>query len=106
MYDEITINEELDRDNLDWLLHISTRTGISVSGDSTITDDFARLVISTIKNQDKEILRLNNIINKLEKWLNDEIYRHEEVYKPSNPIFIENGELHKVLDKLIELKEK
>ena len=52
----------------------------------------------------EEIERLNNIINKLEKWLNDEIYRHEEVYKPSNPIFIENGELHKVLDKLKELK--
>lgn len=51
-----------------------------------------------------EITRLNNIINKLEKWLNDEIYRHEEVYKPSNSIFIENGELHKVSDKLKELK--
>ena len=59
-----------------------------------------------IEKQEKEIKRLNNIINELEKWLNDEIYRHEEVYKPSNPIFIENGELHKVLNKLQELKEK
>ena len=57
-----------------------------------------------IKELQQEKERLNNTINKLEKWLNDEIYRHEEVYKPSNIIFIENGELQKVLDKLKELK--
>lgn len=57
-----------------------------------------------IEELQRENERLNNTINELEKWLNDEIYRHEEVYKPSNIIFIENGELHKVLDKLKELK--
>lgn len=59
----------------------------------------------------KEIERLNNIINELEKWLNNEIKRLDEMQgtydkygkkKDANIIYI-SGAYNEVLDKLQEL---
>ena len=43
------------------------------------------------KEQDEEIEKLNNIINELEKWCNEEMYADDQLYE-------------KVLNKLQELK--
>ena len=50
----------------------------------------------------EEIDRLNNIINELEKWLQDKIFNKAG---SSIDIAIENHTYSKTLDKLIELKE-
>lgn len=58
--------------------------------------------IDICNNRQKEIVRLNNIINELEKWLNDNEnpvihYDYESKY---DYIYVDN-----ILDKLKELKE-
>lgn len=45
----------MNKEELEWLLDIATPTGISYSGDQTITIDFANKVINHI-NKQKEIL--------------------------------------------------
>ena len=45
----------MSEEELEWLLDIATPTGISYSGDQTITIDFANKVINHI-NKQKEIL--------------------------------------------------
>lgn len=54
-----------------------------------ITDYISENGIICEKN--KEITRLNNIINEIEKWCNEEMYADDQLYE-------------KVLDKLQELK--
>ncbi len=50
----------MSEEELEWLLDIATPTGISYSGDQTITIDFANKVIETIKEQDKKIEKYKN----------------------------------------------
>ena len=45
----------MNKEELEWLLDIATPTGISYSGDKTITIDFANKVINHI-NKQKEVL--------------------------------------------------
>ena len=45
----------MNEEELEWLLDIATPTGISYSGDQTITIDFANKVINHI-NKQKEVL--------------------------------------------------
>lgn len=45
----------MSEEELEWLLDIATPTGISYSGDQTITIDFANKVINYI-NKQKELL--------------------------------------------------
>ena len=45
----------MNKEELEWLLDIATPTGISYSGDQTITIDFANKVINYI-NKQKEVL--------------------------------------------------
>lgn len=45
----------MNKEELEWLLDIATPTGISYSGDQTITIDFANKVINYI-NKQQEIL--------------------------------------------------
>ena len=61
-----------------------------------------------IEEKDKEIARLNNIIEKLEKWLEQEyaIVKSNGIEEPNNPEwYIKWNERKNVLDKLKELKE-
>lgn len=58
----------------EWLRDISTPTGLSYSGDRTLSDsevDCIIYYINELEQKDKEIERLNNIINEYEMWLND-----------------------------------
>lgn len=71
-------------------------------------------VVELIKNKDKEIEKLNNIINKLEKWLESEIQRLEKIQnskkgvKPYgqeyNNLTLLIGAYDNALDELRELK--
>ena len=72
-------------------------------------------MIDLIQGKDKEIERLNNIINELEKWLRSEIKRIEELQNPAkskvkpygeeyNNYTLIIGAYDNVLDKLQELK--
>lgn len=45
----------MNKEELEWLLDIATPTGISYSGDQTITIDFANKVINHI-NKQKEVI--------------------------------------------------
>lgn len=49
----------MNKEELEWLLDIATPTGISYSGDPTITIDFANKIINHI-NKQKEELGCNN----------------------------------------------
>ena len=57
----------MNKEELEWLLDIATPTGISYSGDQTITIDFANKVINHI-NKQKEVL------DKIKEILNNEMY--------------------------------
>lgn len=52
----------MNEESLQWLKEISTTTGVSYSGDKTITTDFANEVIDYIH-------KLQNNWNELKKWL-------------------------------------
>lgn len=54
----------MNEEKLQWLKEISTTTGISYSGDRTITTDFANELIDYITNY-------KNNWNELKKWLLD-----------------------------------
>ena len=60
------------------------------------------------EEKDKEIERLNNIINELEKWLGESIEKHTEDYldwKYDRNVYLAGSKkLQNVLDKLQELK--
>ena len=60
------------------------------------------------EEKDKEIGRLNNIINELEKWLGESIEKHTEDYldwKYDRNVYLAGSKkLQNVLDKLQELK--
>lgn len=62
----------------------------------------------TITKHLKEIERLNNIINELEKWLGESIEKHTEDYldwKYDKNVYLAGSKkLQNVLDKLQELK--
>ena len=59
-------------------------------------------VLKQIVNKNKEIERLNNIINELEKWL-DEEYQYYDKYG-SAPTGCAMGQINRTKDKLQELK--
>jgi len=80
--------------------------------------------ISMIEGQEKEIIRLNNIINELEKWLNHSIESiNEKLIEDKKETIFKNGicqnlndyqilrlktfrtKMNEVLNKLNELKE-
>jgi len=54
----------------------------------------------TIEKYQKEIDRLNNIINELEKWLKEDL---KQVYRDAG---YRNNIINEVLDKLKELKDE
>ena len=62
-----------------------------------------------IEEKDKEIERLNNIINELEKWLEESIEKHTDDYidwKYDRNVYLAGSKkLQNVFDKLQELKE-
>lgn len=51
----------MNEEELEWLLDIATPTGISYSGDQTITIDFANKVINYI-NKQKEVLNRLKVV--------------------------------------------
>jgi flagellin-specific chaperone FliS len=61
-----------------------------------------------IEEKDKEIERLNNIINELEKWLEESIEKHTDDYidwKYDRNVYLAGSKkLQNVFDKLQELK--
>ena len=56
-----------------------------------------------VQSLNREIERLNNIINGLEKWLKEEVERLMTIEQSNNVIFL-IGAYTEVLDKLQELK--
>lgn len=60
----------MNEEELQWLKEISTTTGISYSGDMTITTDFANKLIDYIK----ELEQLQNNWNELKKFINTGYY--------------------------------
>ena len=60
----------MNEEELQWLKEISTTTGISYSGDMTITTDFANKLIDYIK----ELEQLQNNWNELKKYISAEWY--------------------------------
>ena len=74
-------------------------------------EQYEKLVIHLANQQekkDKEIERLNNIINELEEWLGESIEKHTEDYldwKYDRNVYLEGSKkLQNVLDKLQKLK--
>ena len=64
----------MNKEELEWLLDIATPTGISYSGDQTITIDFANKVINHINKQQElldkikeDLIKSKNIGNELMK---------------------------------------
>ena len=66
------------------------------------------IVVEALEKANKEIERLNNIINELEKWLGESIEKHTEDYldwKYDRNVYLAGSKkLQNVLDKLQELK--
>ena len=95
----------MNKEELEWLLDIATPTGISYSGDQTITIDFANKVINHI-NKQKEIL--DKIKEYVENLLKEEfeitdpdnIYYGEKCRKP----YFSDSELEKILELLEEIE--
>ena len=67
-----------------------------------VTLEEQKMILDYITNLQEENDRLNNIINELEKWVEDNIFNK---VGSSVDIAIENHTYCKVLDKLKELKE-
>ena len=61
-------------------------------------------MIDEMCQKDKEIQRLNNIINEFEKYLINEIKRLESVEQTPAIVLI-TGKIHDIYDELQELKE-
>ena len=53
----------MNKEELEWLLDIATPTGISYSGDQTITIDFANKVINHINKQKEVLDKIKEIVN-------------------------------------------
>ena len=73
----------MNEEELQWLKEISTTTGISYSGDMTITTDFANELIDYIK----ELEQLQNNWNELKKCVREWITYYsvcDEDYKELN----------------------
>lgn len=64
-----------------------------------------QILCKNIEEKDKEIERLNNIINELEEFLKQEIERLMHIEQSNNVIFI-IGAYTEVLDKIQELKKE
>ena len=67
----------MNKEELEWLLDIATPTGISYSGDQTITIDFANKVINHI-NKQKEVL--DKIKKEVEYWGYEEEYNDDKIF--------------------------
>ena len=70
----------MNEEELQWLKEISTTTGISYSGDMTITTDFANKLIDYIK----ELEQLQNNWNELKKWLGTRINTDKDYERNSH----------------------
>ena len=81
----------MNEEELQWLKEISTTTGISYSGDRTITTDFANELIEYIK----ALEQLQNNWNELKNWLEEE----KGQWGKDNSCWYES-----VLDKMQELE--
>ena len=55
----------MNKEELEWLLDIATPTGISYSGDQTITIDFANKVINYINKQKEVLDKIKEKVNKM-----------------------------------------
>lgn len=66
----------MNEEELQWLKEISTTTGISYSGDMTITTDFANKLIDYIK----ELEQLQNNWNELKKWLEENWQQSQDIW--------------------------
>ena len=64
----------MNKEELEWLLDIATPTGISYSGDQTITIDFANKVINHI-NKQKEVL------DKIKEIIEDDYTNTQKIIK-------------------------
>ena len=67
------------------------------------------MLVNQNEQKDKEIERLNNLINELEKWLEQEyaIVKANSIEEPNNPEwYIKCNERKNILDKLNELCNK
>lgn len=89
----------MNEEELQWLKDISTTTGISYSGDMTITTDFANKLIDYIK----ELEQLQNNWNELNKQLEN---KYEKVGTLTNEVlYEENTKLINQQKKFIEYLE-
>jgi hypothetical protein len=68
----------MNKEELEWLLDIATPTGISYSGDQTITIDFANKVINHI-NKQKEVI--DKIKEYMKKNANEPVYLDMKLYE-------------------------
>ena len=87
----------MNKEELQWLKEISTTTGISYSGDRTITTDFANKLIDYIK----ELEQLQNNWNELKKWLEENKY----FYNITGEDLEEDTTITEVLNKMQELEQ-
>ena len=85
----------MNEEELQWLKEISTTTGVSYSGDRTITTDFANKLIDYIK----ELEQLQNNWNELKKWL-----IQLQKFKGINQQGFSWGVAQEVLNKMQELE--
>jgi hypothetical protein len=89
------------------LMDIKTTAECNVSN-CVIDKQKAKLLMRYINKKEKEKERLNNIINELEKWLEESIEKHTEDYldwKYDRNVYLAGSEkLQNVFDKLQELK--
>ena len=89
----------MNEEELQWLKEISTTTGISYSGDMTITTDFANKLIDYIK----ELEQLQNNWNELKKWLEEE-YEYYDKHGSSVHGYA-MGQINRIKSKIQELEQ-
>lgn len=90
----------MNKEELQWLKEISTTTGISYSGDQTITTAFANKIINYIEQLEQENNQLKEQRQELRRWLEEETKKGGS----SIDLAIRIHTIQEVLNKLNELE--
>ena len=68
----------MNKEELQWLKEISTTTGISYSGDQTITTAFANKIINYIEQLEQKNKQLKEQRQELRSWLEEQYQEYKE----------------------------
>lgn len=86
--------------NNDDKLVLGTLAGVDLVLSPEHYEEYKGTLNKQLEEKDKEITRLNNILDELEKWLEEETRLSDEI-----PDTLEHSDYTDVLDKLKKLKE-